>query len=247
MPLNAKKFIQNRGNNIVSITSDRIHHLMSYALECYQLLLGDKPVYSIAHVAATTAFHFEDYLKMEFVDGYLIKNKHLLAAKISTLEEVTFNYETIQRFTDVNDGIERSDKIDVYVNRLGLKDKWGVEEEHLYLAIECKRITILSDCQAYVDDIQKFCNRNYTNFRLPFESQIAFIENPKLTHVTVSDEVNSRLKTVSTITTKQYLKLAALHSSFQGSYSSIHKKNFKRKPPFTIFHLLLDYSQLVTA
>lgn len=246
MSLNAQRFIQNRGKDIVSITYNRIRNIISYTLECYQLLLTDKPTYSRAHVSTVTAYHFEDYLKMRLVDDYLVKNKHLLAAKISELEEVTFNYETVKPFIDINDGIERSDKIDVYVNRLGLKDQWTVEEEHLYLAIECKRITALSDCQAYAEDIQKFCNREYTSFRLPFESQIAFIENPKLTHVSIKDEINKRLKRNSTITTRQYLTPVTIHKSFKCSYSSIHKKNFKKKDPFTIFHLLLNYSQLVT-
>jgi len=247
MPLNAKKFIQNRGRDVVSITSDRIHHIMTYAIECYQLLLTDKPTYSKSKVTSTTNYLFEDHLKMKFVDSYLVQNKHLLAAKISSLEEVTFTYETIKPFTDTADGIEKSDKIDIYVNRLGLKDKWAVPEEHLYLAMECKRINVLSDCQDYVNDIQKFCNRDYKQLRIPFESQIAFIENSTLDHISVSDEINKRLKTTTTIKTKQYLKLVSLHSSFKGSYSSIHKKNFKKKNLFTIFHLLLDYSQLVIA
>lgn len=245
MPLNAKKFIQNRREDIVSITYNRILNIISYVVDCYNILLTDQPTYSKTHVNTTTAYHFEDYLKMEFVECYLLKNKHLLVAKASALEEITFNYETTKRFTDLTDGIGKSDKIDVYVNRIGLKDKWAVPEEHLYLAIECKRITILSDCQDYIDDIKKFCDREYKELRIPFESQIAFIENSKLTHVSISDEINRKLKLTSTIITKQYLKQLILHSSFQGSYSSIHKKNFKKKNPFTIFHLLLDYSQLV--
>lgn len=247
MPINAKRFIQNRGSEVVRITHDRIHYIMTYAIECYHLLLVDNPTYSKAHVTATTTYHFEDYLKMKLVDDYLVKNKHLLAAKISTLDEVTFNYETVKPFIDTTDRKEKSDKIDVYVNRLGVKDNWAVEEEHIYLAIECKRINALSDCQGYVDDIEKFCIREYKNLRLPFESQVAFIENPKLSHTSVSDEVNKRLKATSSITTKQYLKQITLHPSFAGSYSSIHKKNFKRKDSFTIFHLLLDYSKLITA
>lgn len=132
MPLNAKKFIQNRGPDIVSITYNRIQCIMSYAIECYQLLVADKPIYSESKVTSSTNYLFEDYLKMELVDGYLVKNKQLLATKISSLEEVTFTYETVKPFIDTTDGIEKSDKIDVYVNRLGLKDKWAVPEEHLY-------------------------------------------------------------------------------------------------------------------
>lgn len=249
MPLNAKKFIQNRGKGTVSITYNRIQYIMSYAIECYQILLIDKPIYSKSHVAKHTTYHFEDYLKMEFVDGYLVKNKHLLTGRASSLDDITFNYETIKRFTDLIDGKDKSDKIDVYVNRLGLKDKWAVPEEHLYLAIECKRITTQSDCKDYIEDIQKFCDREHKQLRIPFESQIAFIENSKLTHASVSNEINCnrRLNLNFTITTLQYLKAIKIHSSFLGSYSSVHKKNYKKKDTFEIFHLLLDYSELVTA
>jgi len=246
MSLNANKFIQNR-KKVVSITYDRIKQIMFYAIECYNLLTIDKPSYSKEHVAITTAYHFEDYVKMEFVENYLVKNKHLLSIKISALEDVTFSYETIKRFTDTIDGIKKSDKIDVYINKLGLKDEWAVLEEHLYLAIECKRINVLSDCHKYIDDIQNFCDRDYKELRIPFESQIAFIENPKLNRVSISDEINRRLPLIPTITTKQLLKLINLHFSFQGSYTSIHKKNYKKKESFTIFHLLFDYSQFITA
>lgn len=245
MPLKATKFIQNR-KKIVGITYDRVHYIMSYVVECYNLQLTDKPSYSKAHIAAT-AYNFEDHLKMEFVENYLVKNKHLLFAKLPTLEEVTFTYENIRRFTDTKDGIEKSDKIDVYVNRLGLKNEWGVQEEHLYLAIECKRINTLSDCQKYVDDIQKFCDREYKELRIPFESQIAFVENSKLDHIIVSKEINRRLQSTPTIITKQLLNQLVIHSSFQSSYISVHKKNYKKKESFKIFHLIFDYSQLVVA
>ena len=245
MPLSAVNFINNR-KKVVVLTDNRISHIISYIVECYNLLMLDKPSFSKSFVAQNTTFHFEDYLKMEFVDNYLIKKKQLLAAKLSSLEKVTFNYETIQRFTDTSDGKEKSDKIDVYVNRLGLKDEWAVDEEHLYLAIECKRIGILSDCQEYIGDIEKFCNRDYSRLRIPFESQIAFIESSKIDHSAISANINSRLKSSTTIITKKPLTSLAFSKTFGGSYFSIHKKTFKKKGPFKVFHLLFDYSQLVT-
>lgn len=241
MPLKATKFVQNRN----TITYTRINHIMWYAIECYHLLIIDKPTYSKIHINANTAYFFEDHLKMEFIENYLIKNKHLLSSRVATLDEVTFSYEPIKRFTDIKDGIEKSDKIDVFVNRLGLRNKWGVQEEHIYLAIECKRIKVLSDCREYVGDIQKFCDREYKELRIPFESQIAFIENPKLDHFKVSKEINRRLQSYPTVITKQFLNQLLIQSSFQGSYISTHKKNYKKKESFKIFHLLFDYSQLI--
>ena len=103
MSHNAKKFIQNRGQDLVSITYSRIHYIMSYAIQCYQLLLADSPSYSKANVATTTSYHFEDYLKMEFVDGYLIKNKNLLAPKMLETKNnahFTIKFKSANHFSD---------------------------------------------------------------------------------------------------------------------------------------------------
>lgn len=244
MPLNASNFIRNRAN-AVQITSSRISHIVSYVIECYQLLIANNRLYSISRVNQNSTLSFEDYLKMDLVDAYLIPNKHLLTGKISALEEITFNYETQKRFIDISDKKEKPDKIDIYINKLGLKKEWITHDEHIYFAIECKRIKVLSDTQEYISDIQKFCDRNYQNLRIPFEGQIGFIESHNLTHQDVSDEVNRRLKSSTTITTKQFLQLTTLVSSFDGSYSSIHKKNHGRKQLFSTFHLLFDYSKMV--
>lgn len=245
MPLKASSFIQNR-KKVISITYDRVNQITWYCIECYNLLLKDKPSYSKSHVSAKTAYNFEDYLKMEFVDGYLKLNKTILRNKGSDLEEITFHYETVKPFIDTTDNDkERSDKIDIYVNKLGLKNHWAVEDEDLYLSIECKRINILSDCGDYVNDIEKFCTRKYKNLRLPFEGQIGFIESRKLSHVSVSAEVNRRLGLSTSVVTNQLLKNQLIHSEFKASYLSEHKRNYNPDDKFKIFHLLFDYSYLI--
>lgn len=244
MPLNASKFIKNR-KVAISVTTERITHILWYIAECYKRLLLDKPLYSKTYVKTKTSYHFEDYLKMELVDSYLIPNKTLLISKLSSLDEINFTYETIKRFTDTSDGKEKSDKIDVYINKIGLKNEWQVEDEHLYIAIECKRIGALANCKDYIDDIQKFCDREHKHLRIPFEGQIAFIENKELSTDTVSNEINVRLKATTSINTIKYLAYCSLHNSFKSSYSSIHKRNYKQRERFTIFHLLFDYSGLV--
>lgn len=245
MPLKAANFIQNR-QKVISITYERVNQIAWYCIECYNLVLKDKPSYSKSYVSAKTAYNFEDYLKIEFVEKYLKINKALLHNKISGLEEITFHYETVKPFIDTaNKDTERSDKIDIYVNKLGLKNHWAVEDEDLYLSIECKRINILSDCGDYVNDTEKFCTRQYKNLRLPFEGQMGFIESNKLNHKSVSEEINRRLKLSTAITTKQHLKKKSTHPGFDGTYQSTHQRNYKPKDKFTIFHLLFDYSNIV--
>lgn len=244
MSLKATNFIKNR-KEVVAVTFDRIHHILWYTIECYQLLKKGKTIYSKSWVKNNTTSHFEDYLKMELVDKYLIPKKEIISKRISQLEQINFSYETQKRYTDIHDGKEKSDKIDIYINKLGLQNEWNEQDENIYFVIECKRINILSDCKDYIIDVEKFVDRKHIHHRLPFEGQLAFIENNKLEDKKVADEINARLKSSGAIKTIQYLQLLQLHNSFKSSYTSTHKRNFEKKEPFSIFHLLFDYSQIV--
>lgn len=243
MVSNVSAFIQNR-KDVLSITHKRIRYILSYVIECHRLFLNDNITYSQTWVQQNTTFHFEDYLKFKFLDDYLIPNKYLLRSVLSELEEINFAAETQQRFIDT-DGKQKPDKIDICINKLGLQNEWKEPDENIYFVIECKRIKQISDTSDYILDIQKFCNRNYTNLRLPFEGQIAFIENSTLSHTNVADKINKHLKTSPTITTDLYLSKIKLHSAIAGSYYSSHKKNFNKNIQFSIFHLMFDYSGVV--
>lgn len=242
---NASKFIRNRGVNKTAITASRIDAIVWYVVECYQLVYKDKPKYSKSWVQTNTTLNFEDYLKMELVDSYLQKNKAVLLAKNTALADVTFNYETQKRFIDSIDGKQKPDKIDIYISRFGLQELWNDTDENIYFAIECKRIKILSDCEDYTLDTEKFATRNYSNTRLPFEGQLAFIESDKLNHKSVSTEINKRLPTRVKLKTIQLLKQVIKHSKFEGCYQSIHSKNNNSKETFEVLHLLFDYSHFV--
>lgn len=244
MSESALKFISSRQDPL-AITRKRIEDIVWYSVECYKFLLNDAPIYSKKYVKENTTYSFEDYLKMEFVDNYLIKNKQLLTGKISNLEEINFEYEPVKRYTDLS-GIERSDKIDIYVNKIGLKNYLNVEDEHAYFVFECKRIGHLSDTAAYITDIQKFGDRKHKVLRLPFEGMIAFIESAGISAAQLANEINKRLKLSTNITTLQYLAARTFYLDFTGRYDSSHRKNYDVKEGFSIFHLLLDYSRSIT-
>jgi len=243
MASNISAFVKSRKN---SITEQRIKQILSYIMECHRIFLNDGVTYSEKEIKASTTVPFEDHLKFEFIDKYLVKNKFLLRNKISELEEINFSPESQQRYLDVCDGKIKPDKIDIYINKLGLKKNFKNEEdENIYFALECKRIKILSDVKDYVLDMEnKFVNRNHINLRLPFEGQIAFIENKKLTHIDISNQANNILKTKS-FKTEKYLCAEKLHSIIDGTYLSIHKRNFNNQDSFAIYHLMLNYSNIV--
>ncbi|MBC7523108.1 MAG: hypothetical protein H7239_01515 [Flavobacterium sp.] len=242
MGSNSLAFVKSRRN---SITQKRIKQILSYVMECHNLFLQDGITYSKSSITASGTVMFEDHLKFEFVEKYLVKNKLLLKSKISELEEINFLCETQKRYIDFIDGKIKPDKIDVFINKLGLQKTWENEsDENVYLALECKRILIKSDAKDYVLDIEKFVNRSHVDLRLPFEGQIAFIENSKLNHKIISDEVNSILKLSSSIETDLFLLSEKLHSTLNCTYLSKHKRNHN-KQSFSIYHLMFDYSKVV--
>lgn len=243
MSINASRFISSR-SQITSITDGRIKSILWYVVECYKILQKDNPQYSKKHVEENTSLHFEDYLKVELVDTYLIENKHLLEEKLSALEEVNFTYESEKRYTD-STGKQKKDKIDIYINKLGLKDHWNTADEHIYYVLECKRILSLSSSTAYVGDIEKFCSRNYLQLRLPFEGMIGFIENKTIKPNDLAIKVNEILDGHADIKTSQKLTLVEINSGYNGSYKSSHTKNFAPNDAFSIYHLFLDYSNQV--
>lgn len=242
MDSNVSLFTKSRKN---SITQKRIKQILSYVMECHKIFLEDGITYSKSEISSLGTVMFEDHLKFEFVEKYLVKNKLLLQSKISDLEEINFTCETQKRYIDVIDGKIKPDKIDVFINKLGLKKTWENEpDENVYFALECKRILIKSDSKDYVQDIAKFVNRAHVDLRLPFEGQIAFIENSKLNHQIVSDEVNSILKLTPSIHTDIILLEDKLHTTIGGTYLSQHKRNHN-KQSFSIYHLMFDYSKVV--
>lgn len=238
---NASRFVRKRR---LLVTDRRIRQILWYVIECHLIFLGDKITYSQKWVKANTTHKFEDYLKFRLVEDYLVRHKKLLQVNISELEEITFSCETQKEYIDTDTKL-KPDKIDIYINKIGLRNLWKEEDENVYFAIECKRIKILSDTTDYVKDIEKFTKRNHTNLRLPFEGQIAFIENEKLNYKNVTDKINKKLKKSTAIKTLNPLTQTKLHASFTGAYLSKHKKNFGKKQTFSIYHLLFDYSGVV--
>lgn len=242
MDFSASTFITARKN---SITEKRIKQILSYVMECQKLFQSDGITYSKSTIAAEGTVMFEDHLKFEFVEKYLVKHKGLLKGKISDLEEINFACETQKRYTDFNDGKTKPDKIDVFINKIGLQKIWQNEpDENIYFAMECKRIAIKSDSKDYVMDIEKFTSRAHQDLRLPYEGQIAFIENARLNDKIISDEVNIILKQDLSITTDSFLFPEKLHSTINGTYLSKHRRKHNNLA-FSIFHLMFDYSKIV--
>jgi hypothetical protein len=243
MSSDASIFIFGR-KNATSITDNRIRIILWYVLECHRIFILENKTYSQMWVQNNTTLHFEDYLKFEFIENYLIPNKKLVKDKLSDLGEINFAAETQKRYIDT-DGKQKPDKIDICINKLGLQREWNEFDENIYFAIECKRIRQLSDTKDYILDIEKFCKRNYTSLRLPFEGQIAFFENSELLISQIVKDIDKRLASSKIISTNQFLKSIKIHDQLDCAYLSKHLRDFNDKSNFSIYHLLLDYSKVV--
>lgn len=244
MNFKASKFILNRGYSKTALTSNRINAIIWYIAECYQLIKQDKPIYDFRKLKITSKIKQEDHLRFRLVTDYLRLNKVLMTGKCSDLSEIDFHCEAQFEYYDVVEKKESADKIDISISRLGLQEVWNDVNENIYFAIECKRIKILSDCEDYTLDTEKFANRNYLSTRLPFEGQLGFIENEKLTHQLVSKEINSRLPNRNLVT-DQLLQNIEKHPRFDACYHSKHKRKDNAESRFEVIHLLLDYSSFI--
>lgn len=239
----ASPFISNRK---YSITENRIKNIFWYIGECYTLLVNSKKQHSISDVKNSTTIHFEDFLRFRLVEDYLIKNKELLKNRTSELEEINFTAETQKEFVDKDDNKQKVDKIDIFINRLGLANTWGESEDKIYFAIECKRIKELHDTIQYLSDIEKFTKRAYLDIRLPFEGQLGFVENSSISHKEIVDTINLKLQSKKEITTDMLLENCILNQNIESTYISKHKRNINNQEPFSIYHIFLDYSTIVT-
>ena len=101
MNSNASNFIQNRGNNITALTSNRIDAIIWYVAECYQLIEKDKPLYDFKQLKITSKVKQEDYLRFRLVTDYLRKNKNLIKSKCSDLSEIEFHCEEQFEYFDL--------------------------------------------------------------------------------------------------------------------------------------------------
>lgn len=241
MAINSYKFKPNENK----LTEYRVKQVMQYLSYCYLQMMTDKKKYNYSNRGKLKQ---EDFLRNGLVDDYLSKREYKDYYKNSISDnpnvEIFFQKEENQVYV-ASVGLA-DDYIDISVKETKLSEILSSKtSDEIKFAVECKRIKIKSDCEEYTSDIQKFADRHYTTFRLPFEGQIAFIENDELYHTVVSEEVNTRLKKRKTVTTTKYLNPLIIHPDFDCSYSSAHNRNHGKKHSFSVFHLLLDYSKIV--
>lgn len=224
------------------VIESHIRKIMIYVIDCYNFTVKDGKKYDYSKRGKIKQ---EDFLRNGLVDDYMRENLDLLNSNAINEYSIepTINKESTESYSSAEDGLLHDDKIDIKIDYPPLKK--DLEDNSVYFAIECKRITKDSDSNNYVEDTIKFAKRIYEKGRLPFEGQIGFIENSKISHSSIFPIINEKLKSTSNLTTIKELEPTKLKSDFEGSYKSLHKKSNDKKDKFSVFHLLFDYSDIV--
>ncbi|WP_159800381.1 hypothetical protein [Flavobacterium sp. MK4S-17] len=234
----ADKFIKNRLSRTAMIDS-RIKKLLAYIIDCYNKTVEDGKQYDYSKRGKISQ---ENFLRNGLVNDYLRCNLNSLNS--GTEYYTVINKESNETYTSAIDGLTHDDPIDIHIVDKALQASWNTDKQ-IYYALECKRISQLSDSASYIGDIKKSTERDYKGMRLPYEGQIAFIENSKLTHIKIAEDINKKLSTHTSIITNKPLEAVQISNSFNGSYISVHNKIFGDNANFTIHHLLFDYSAIV--
>lgn len=252
---NAKRFIKKRRN---SNARKLFIKVLGYFVFCYEQVISEEKQYSYTYISKKTSSTVEDFLKKRFVFDYLRKRKlqltyqnqlsQNLGRNTTEIETLYFYPEPEAEYTQ-ND-LLKSDKIDVLVTNLPLKDDWSdVEKEDLYFVFEYKRLLNKTKNASYITDTQKFVDRKYTFFRFPFNGMVGIIEKSKIPVLDIIEDIETKLKNSTTIksiesdgkilspfiipsTTFNYCRLAThYHNNNQGKIE--------------VFHLFFDYSKIL--
>jgi len=236
----ASNFISKRKRSL-SLWQKNIQNILWYMLECYSIILSEGKTYSLSEINKSN-IKPENYLRNKLVDEYLRKHTHLFKEKFKT-EYIFFDKDTEETYID-KEGRESTDKIDIYIRNKALQDYWS-NEPNVYYAVECKRIKELSDTQKYIneDTVGKFIERKHTEFRQPIEGQLAFIENSNISSLNVVDEINKRLN--NNTNTESFLSSVEIHEIQKCCFISKHNRSFNTNKKFCIYHLLLNYSNII--
>ncbi|MDR2950078.1 MAG: hypothetical protein LBV71_12830 [Prevotella sp.] len=236
----ASNFISKRKQPL-SLRQKNIQNILWYMLECYSIILNEGKTYSLSDIKKSNVKP-ENYLRNKLVDEYLRKYTHLFKEKFKT-EYIFFDKDTEETYIDEK-GSESTDKIDIYIRNKALQDYWS-NKPNVYYAVECKRIKELSDTQKYIneDTVGKFIERKHTEFRQPIEGQLAFIENSDISPLNIVDDINKKL--CKNTNTESLLSSIEVHEMQKCCFISKHNRSFNIKSKFSIYHLLLDYSDIV--
>ena len=236
-----------KSDKINQLTEFRIRLIVRYVISCYLQMLSENKKYSYSERGKIPQ---EDFLSDKLVNDYLRKPKNTSHFKNNISDNqsvhIIFNNGENMIYSDITTNENRKDEIDIAVWESGLHSIWSdIVDNEVKFAIECKRIENLSDAKEYVGDINKFCDRPFYCYknRLPFEGQIAFIENKDITHTTLYKKINDILETHKTISTIGFLNPIVLSDKFDGTYLSKHKRKNNRN--FSIYHLLFNYSDVI--
>lgn len=232
-------------SNKFSLTEFRINLILKYIIHCFWVMQQEGKKYDYRERGKIKK---EDFLRDGLVDEYLSKtrNKNYFREFISDNPNVEIYFQKEEKQNYLERSMQSEDFIDITVKETKLSEILNERiSDEIKFAVECKRINKSQSYSEYVKDIYKFTSRQYKTYRLPYEGQIAFVEDSLLNCAIVSKRINERLKSNNNIVTVQFLENKTFDPLFDGGYHSVHKRNYGDQNNFSIYHLIFDYSKIV--
>ncbi|MFK7946769.1 MAG: hypothetical protein AB8G11_04205 [Saprospiraceae bacterium] len=219
--------------------------MIEYVCYSYQQIVTTNVTYSRSYCKEQTKYTFEDFLKIRLVVDFLQNRSNKLNFKYANeIEPLTFQYETEKEYEQ--DKFLKSDKIDIFISNLGIQKYWqNMNNEDLYFAVECKRLSNKGKSNEYLTDTQKFTDRNYKTFRFPFNGMAGFIEKLSTSSISqVINDLDNRLLTHQHITS-EIKNNKILHDfpmqDFQYCRVGKHYHSVTNQK-IEVFHIFLNYS-----
>jgi hypothetical protein len=241
--MNDKEFVRNRANKKAR---QLFLLVVDYISFCHEIQKNDNPTYS-QQQAIEWKYNgkLEDYITYMFVDNYLKQYRSRFYNK--EILKLRFKSQINEEYTKSNETQQREDRIDIYVYNLPLNPEvWGVQPEDLYFAFESKILGGKNhSISNYLTDTIKFVSRNYTKHRFYSESMLIYVRNDYDLFNFVG-QTNTILQEEKYRTVQNLQQFILGNSTIPYCYHSRHSKDFAPYQEIEIFHLFLDYTNMVS-
>lgn len=225
---------------------ERIFRMVSdYLIFCYFKLLTSKIVYSKEYISKHTSTPIENFLRDRFLYEFIQKSKKEYRLVNPDYYKVIANFLYFAEVQTLfhKEAKLRASKIDIFVTNLSNELLGKNVVEQIYFDFECKRLNKNLKKEYVSHGIERYLERDFEN-GFPFTGMIGFVEDGSIDQIVNDINIILKKQKKSTFSNIEYLKYVKLNNSFKKSYKSKHLKS--NSSEFSIYHLLFDYSNILS-
>lgn len=223
---------------------ERVFRMVTdYLIFCYLKLITSRVAYSKHFISNNTSISLENFLRDSFLYDFIQKSKkeYKLFNPIYYKVIGSFLYFAEVQTLFAQESKLRSSKIDIFVTNLNNKLLGNNVQEQIYFDFECKRLNRSLKNEYVAHGIKRHLERDYRD-GFSFTGMIGFVEEGNIDQVI--NDINKIIKKSSFFSASEYLNNIKLNRKFKNTYLSKHSKF--NSDEFTIYHLLFDYSKIIS-